>query len=123
MLLAALRRFLTLLVATVAVVALFSLAVGLLLGASANRSISLGLYVVGCFVMLVGFFFGMRGPIKPADSTSAFSWTIPFFGGGPGRAATSEEQRETFSLSALYVVLGLALLTLAIVIDSRNRLV
>jgi hypothetical protein len=123
MLVAALRRFLTLLAATVAVVALFSLVIGLLLGASANRSISLGLYVVGCFVMLVGFFFGMRGPLKPSDSSGVFSLMVPFFGGGPARAATSEEQHETFSLSALYVVLGLVLLALAIVIDSRNRLV
>jgi hypothetical protein len=117
------RRFITLLVATAGVVAGFSLLVGLLLGVSANRSISVGFYVAGSFIMLVGFFFGLRGPMRPADSTNFFSFTVPFFGGGPARRASGEEQQEAFSMSALYVVLGVVLLVLAIAVDSRNRLV
>src|ERR687886_229659 len=103
---AALRRFVVVLVGVAAVVIGFSVVVGLLVGASANRSISLGLYVTGCFVVLVGFFFGLRGPMRPAEG-SFFSMTIPFLGGGPARRATGEEQRETLSTSGLYVVLGI----------------
>jgi hypothetical protein len=119
--LAALRRFALVLVGLAAVVILFSLAIGLLLGASANRSISVGLYVTGCFVMLVGFFFGLRGPMRPAEG-SFFSLTLPFLGGGPARRATNEEQRETLGMSGLYVVLGVTLLVLAVAVDSRYRL-
>jgi hypothetical protein len=121
MVLAALRRFVLLSVAVVAVVLGFSLMVGLLVGASANRSISLGLYITGCFVVLVGFFFGLRGPMRPTDG-SFFSMTVPFLGGGPARPATGEEQRETLGMSGLYVLLGVVLLVLGVAVDSRYRL-
>ena len=121
MLVAALRRFAILLVGVAGGVSLVSLAIGALVGAGANRSISVGLYVTGCFVMLVGFFFGLRGPMRPSDE-SFFSVSIPFLGVGPARRASADEHRETLNMSAIYVVLGLSLLVLAVAVDTRYRL-
>ena len=61
---AALRRIIILLVGMVAVVSVISLALGLLVGASVARSVSLGLTVVGSFLLLSGFFVGNRGPVR-----------------------------------------------------------
>ncbi len=122
MLVAAARRFLIIVGGTVGAVALFSLVVGALLGASANRSISVGLYASGSVAMLVGFFFGLRGPMRPVEhGPSLFS--IPIFGGTPARRASPDEQRQTVSTSALYVVVGMILLVVAVAVDSRYRLV
>ena len=41
---------------------LLSLLLGLLLGASPSRSVAVGLYLVGCALLLGGFFVGNRGP-------------------------------------------------------------
>ena len=51
MLVAALRRFLLLALGTIALTAAVSLLFGLLAGGSANRSLVLGFYLTGCFLL------------------------------------------------------------------------
>ena len=67
MLAAAARRFATLLVAVAAGTAVLSLILGALLGSAPSRSVAVGLYLVGCALLLGGFFVGNRGPFRVAN--------------------------------------------------------
>lgn len=116
-LLAALIRFAALLGASIAVVVLLVLPFGLLLGASANRSISLGLYLLGCFLMVAGFFVGNRGPFRTQDDVET-----PRLGRRL-RSASRGEMLESIAVSAVFIVLGLVLIALGAAIDSRADLV
>src|SRR3954471_13941976 len=108
--LAALRRLAVLVVLCSAVTLLGSVALGLLAGASLERAISLGFYGLGCFLMVSGFFIGNRGPAR-VKSESAGSTMLPIPGIGSRRLrwATLDEQHETISNSAVFIVLGLIL--------------
>lgn len=115
---AAARRFGILVGSIVGGTAAFALLFGLALGATVSRSLSLGWYVIGCVLLISGFFVGNRGPARPeGEGWSPFSlrrWV---------RWASPEEQRETLSLSAVLVVLGFFLIALGVLADSRYKLV
>ena len=60
----------TLVVGTAAI----SLVIGLLFGAGVSRSLSVGWYIVGCVLLISGFFVGNRGPSRPeGEGWSPFS--------------------------------------------------
>jgi len=117
MVLAALRRFAVLLVSLVFGTALCALALGLLFGASVSRSVSLGWYLVGSALLVGGFFVGNRGPTRPQGE----GW-FPFSMRRWTRWASTEEQHESISLSAVLVALGLVLILLGILADTRYTL-
>jgi hypothetical protein len=127
MLRAAARRFILLLVATAGITSVVSLLVGLLLGSSVSRSVSVGLYVVGCFLLVAGFFVGNRGPARLKNPDEEGAAAGGMFGIGIGRRrlrwATIEERDEALSNSAIFVALGLALIVLGVLADSRVTLV
>ena len=109
MLLAALRRLAALVVLGSAATAIVSLPVGLLLGASPERSLTIGFYLAGCFLMVIGFFAGNRGPAR-VKSEAPGPAVLPFtFSGRRLRWATQGEQHETINNSAIFVSLGLIL--------------
>jgi hypothetical protein len=117
----ALRRFAILLIAIGVGTLVASILVGLLLGASLPRSIALGYYLVGCFLLLAGFFFGNRGPVRPKGDVDT--------GGMFMRAATRrlrwatrDEQEESINSSAVFVLLGVALIVLGAASDNRHAL-
>ena len=122
--LAALRRLVVLVALTAAATTVVSALLGLLLGASLDRAVSLGFYALGCFLMVAGFFVGNRGPAR-IKSETAGGWGFPFFasGGRPLRWATLDEQNETINNSAVFVVLGLILVLIGVGIDTRHSLV
>jgi hypothetical protein len=117
-LLAASRRFFTLLLVVGCVVAAASLALGSALGEHPQRSISVGLYVGGCFLVVAGFVFGNRGPVRPTDKSSV----VPFFGSRMARWASTDEGEQTINESAIFVSLGFALILFGAVADSQHRL-
>ena len=123
MLIAALRRFLLLALGTIALTAAVSLLFGLLAGGSANRSLVLGFYLTGCFLLVCGFFVGNRGPTR-VKSESAGAVVVPFVGVGSRslRWASLGEQNETINNSALFVCLGLVLVAVGIALDTQNSL-
>jgi len=114
----ALRRLGILFAALTAGTAVLALLLGLLLGSSVSRALSVGWYVVGAALLISGFFVGNRGPTRPlGEGWSPFSlrrWV---------RWATPGEQRESISLSALLVLLGFILIVLGVLADNRYSLV
>src|SRR5437762_2015199 len=100
-----------------------SVLLGLRLRASLPRSIDLGYYLLACFLLLAGLFFGNRGPARPrgdADSGGGIFFFRP--SGRRVRWATREEHEEAINYSAVYVVLGLVLIFLGIASDNRHTL-
>jgi hypothetical protein len=95
--------------------------VGLLAGMSVNRALSLGLYLVGAFLTIAGFFLGNRGPFRPSTPTAPD--TLPSRGARSLRRASRSEQFEAIAVSAVFVVLGIVLMVLGVVVDSRVQLV
>jgi hypothetical protein len=91
---AAARRFALLVVAAAGSTALVSLAIGLPAGSSLSRSLSVGLYAVGCLSMTAGLALGVRGRARD----------------------------DAISDSALFVALGLVLLVLGVLADTRYPL-
>jgi hypothetical protein len=118
---AASRRFVVLLVGIVAGTALISFALGELAGAGISRSVSLGFYAIGSFLLIAGFFVGNRGPsrVKGDPGVGVFG----FFRNRQLRWATGSEQVETLSLSFVFVALGLVLIILGVVTDTRYELI
>jgi hypothetical protein len=98
--------------------AVVSLVIGLLFGAGVSRSLSVGWYVVGCTLLISGFFIGNRGPSRPqGEGWSPFSlqrWV---------RWASPHEQHESISLSALLIAIGFLVIVLGAIADSRHALV
>jgi hypothetical protein len=123
MLLAALRRlgFVVLLACGLTVVG--SLLVGLLLGSAPGRSLALGFYFMGCFLLVSGFFVGNSGPAR-VKSESVGPSLLPFgmFGERRLRWATAGEQLETIRSSAIFIFLGVVLIIIGTIIDSRQSL-
>ncbi len=122
MLLTALRRLAVLVVLGSALVALVSLPLGLLAGASALRALTLGFYLTGCFLLIVGFFAGNRGPAR-VKSESAGAAILPFtFSGRRLRWASFGEQNETINRSAIFVTLGFLFVLIGLLIDPNHAL-
>ena len=117
----ALRRFALLVGAIGGGTVIVSILLGLLLGASLPGSIALGYYLVGSFLLLAGFLFGNRGPVRPrSDDDQVGVLARPR--GRRVRWATQEEHEEAINSSALFVALGLLLIFLGLVSDNKHAL-
>src|SRR5919201_1817868 len=113
MLAAAARRFATLLAGVGAVTAAISLAIGLAFGSTVSRSVSVGFYLVGAFLLVCGFFIGNRGPVRLKNDIG-----VPLLGSRFVRWATPQEREETLNDSAIFVALGFALILIGVAADS-----
>jgi hypothetical protein len=124
MLLAAFGRFVLLVLLCVGVTVAGSLLFGLLVGASLQRALALGFYIVGSFLLVSGFFVGNRGPSR-VDSESPAPMVLPMLSiaGRRLRWATMSEQNETIASSAVFVCLGLVLVAFGVLVDSRQSLI
>lgn len=120
MLVPALRRLALLIVSVGIGTLVVSVLLGLLFGASIPRAIALGYYLVGSFLLLAGFLFGNRGPVRPSSDADAGAGLI--LRGRRVRWATRDEQTEAINYSALYVVLGLVLIFLGLASDNKHAL-
>ena len=116
--LAAARRFFTLLGAIVAAVFLCAVSIGLLLGASLNRSIAVGFEAFGCLLLLFALL--RRQPRAGAhEGRGARRSSAPASCAGRRRRSIS----STIAESAIFLVLGIVLILIGLAIDSRYRLV
>ena len=119
MLLAAARRFFTLLAGVAIATAAISLLLGLGVGARATRALAVGFYLVGCALLLGAFFTGNRGPFRVANEEGMVGLRRP----RGVRVASGEEQAESFHLSGLLVLTGIVLLALGAAVDSNTELI
>lgn len=113
------RRFGMMLGAVAGVTALVAAVLGLFVGSSLARSVSLGFYAVGSFLVIVGFFIGNRGPIRARGEDAALLGLFPV----RRRWADPDEHAGTINDSALLVVLGFVLIVLGIAVDTRYDLI
>ena len=124
---AAARRIAVLVAAVVLLTVAVSALVGLLLGSSLDRAVSTGLYLVGCFLIVLGFFAGVRGPLRPKGSDEEREPIGALLGVGifatGARTSTAEERADARATSWLFIGLGFALLLSGVVVDSRVGLV
>jgi hypothetical protein len=104
------------------VTAVGSLIVGLLVGASIEHSLVLGFYLVGCFLMVAGFFAGNRGPTRIRSESPGVSATPfgVFSGSRRLRWATLGEQDEAINNSAVFVGLGIVLVIIGVLLDGKH---
>jgi hypothetical protein len=121
--LAALRRLVLLVLGAIGLTAALSLFFGLLAGGSLSRSLVLGFYLAGCFLLICGFFVGNRGPTR-VKSEAPGPVVVPFMGIGSRtlRWASLHEQNETINNSAVFIGLGVVLVAIGIVLDSQQSL-
>jgi 4-amino-4-deoxy-L-arabinose transferase-like glycosyltransferase len=120
----ALRRLAFAVLLSVGVTAAGSALVALLIGGSLDRSLVLGFYLVGCFLMVAGFFSGNRGPTRVKSESPAAS-AMPFgvFSGARRlRWATLGEQDEAINTSAVFVGLGILLVLIGVLLDGRHSI-
>lgn len=124
---AAAKRFVGLLALAGFVVLVVGVPAGLLLGADVARSIAVGFYVVGSFLLVAGFFVGNRGPVRLHGGDTDVSTGAGMFGIGLAgrrlRWATPEENQEAMASSGVFVALGFALIVIGVLADSRVQLV
>lgn len=115
---AAARRLGVILAALAGGTGVCALLIGLIAGSTVARSLSVGWYIVGCVLLISGFFVGNRGPSRPqGEGWSAFStqrWV---------RWATPDEQRDAISFSALLVIMGIVLIVLGAFADTRHSVI
>lgn len=104
------------------VTVLLSLMFGALAHASLQRSIAVGFYLIGCLVLVFGFFVGNRGPLRhDRDDDNDKPSLVGLIPRGV-RRATPEERKEAMSVSFLFVILGLSLIVLGALSDSAHKL-
>lgn len=119
MLVAAFRRFFLLLSVFCAGTTALGLVVGAVAGLSLDRSVAVGFYLVGGFVVLIGFAAGNRPPVRMRDEGAE---EITAWRSRPVRWATRQELEDAINGSAVFVVLGLALVVVGIGVDGRHGL-
>ena len=117
------RRIATLVAVVLGITACASAIVGLLSGASLGRAVSAGFYIVGCFLIVLGFVSGVRGPVRPKgkdeDARPLAAWFGTGIFGSGARTATADERVDALSTAWLFLALGVGLVLAGVLVDSR----
>jgi uncharacterized membrane protein HdeD (DUF308 family) len=124
--LAATRRLALLIGGAIAVTGLVSGAIGAALGSGLTRSATVGLYVVGCFLLVLGVFAGVRGPLRAKGTDEDREPLGSLFGyglsAGGVRHATADERADARGTTWLFLVVGAAMVVAGILADPRTSL-
>jgi hypothetical protein len=101
-------------------------AIGAALGSGFTRAATIALYVVGCFLIVLGVFAGLRGPLRPKGTDEDREPLGSLFGYGLSasgiRVATSDERTDARATTWLFIVIGAALVVAAVLLDPRTDL-
>jgi hypothetical protein len=124
---AGLKRLAILLVATSLALGALGALGALASGGAVDRWVSVAYYLVGAFLLVLGFFAGMRGPLRPRGSDQGADPVTGLFGIGiasrGARAATDEERRDTLATAGIFLGVGLWLIVLGILVDGTTDVV
>jgi hypothetical protein len=124
---AGLKRLALVLVATSVALGLLGALGALASGGAVGRWVSVAYYIVGAFLLVLGFFAGMRGPLRPRGSDEGADPVTGLFGMGiatrGARRATDDERRDTLATAAIFLVVGLWLIVLGILVDGSADVV
>lgn len=122
----ALRRLTVLLVAIALGVGLAAGLLGVAAGSSFARAVSLGYYVVGAFLIVLGFFAGNRGPLRPR-STGENEPIAGLLGIGlalrGARRVSPGEQQDTLATAGIFLAVGFWLILLGVAVDTSVEVV
>jgi hypothetical protein len=116
----ALRRLAVLLGATAVGVGTVGVLFGLATGSPLERAASVAYYIVGAFLIVLGFFAGNRGPLRPklADEEPIAG----LFGTGlalrRARRATGREKVDALATAGIFLSLGAWLIILGVLADA-----
>jgi hypothetical protein len=102
-----------------ALVLVVTVPLGLLTTVGLDRAVSLGFYGLGVLLVILGFLAGSRGPLR-SDDDHAYGPSLR--GARRLRRATLDESYEAISGAAVVIFIGLVLVALGVVIDSRYTL-
>lgn len=120
--LAGVRRLAILLGATALVLGGVAVAGGTLVGAPVARSVSVVFYVVGAFLLVLGFFAGTRGPFRPRGAEESDAVT-GMFGVGlamrGARRATAGERQDSVATAGIFIAVGIWLIVLGAAVDEN----
>jgi len=123
---AAARRIVVLFGSAVVAIGLVSGLIGLALGSSFWRASATGLYLVGCFLIVLGVFAGVRGPLRPAGSEEEGDALGSLLGVGifskGARSATSDERADARATAWLFLAMGVTMILVGIALDPRTKL-
>ena len=123
--LAFLRRLVVLLASTAVGLGVLAALIGLASGASLERSLSVTYYLVGSFLIVLGFFAGNRGPLRSriADEEEPIAG---MFGAGlavrGARRATRGEYQDAIATAGIFLSVGAWLILLGVVADPSVKL-
>ncbi len=85
-----------------------------------------GLYLVGCFLVVLGVFAGVRGPLRPSGADEDQEPMGALLGVGifskGVRKATSDERADAKATSWLFLAMGMVMIVVGIAIDPRTSL-
>ena len=110
-----------LLTATALGVGAVAVLIGLAVGSPLGRAVSLAYYIVGAFLLVLGFFAGNRGPLRPklAEEEEPIA---ALFGTGlalrRARPATWREQVDAVATAAIFLSVGAWLIILGVLADA-----
>jgi hypothetical protein len=124
--LAALGRLAFILAVTAAVVAAVGALIGVVTGTATGRAVSVGYYLVGALLIVLGFFAGNRGPLRPRR-TDDDEPVAGLFGLGlarrGARRASGEEQQDALATAAIFLGVGAWLILLGVIADGSVKVV
>jgi len=126
-LLPAARRFIVLSGAAIVVTAGVGALIGLGLGGAVARSAATSLYLVGCFLIVLGVFNGLRGPVRPKGGDEEREPLGGVLGYGifsTGiRTASADERADARATTWLFLALGIAMVVVGAILDPRTSLI
>ncbi|HLK42133.1 MAG TPA: hypothetical protein VKV34_02240 [Thermoleophilia bacterium] len=107
----------------VGTVVVISLVFGLLAHVAALRAISTGFYLVSALLLALGFFHGVRPPVRVDGGGRSLSGGMfgLLFSTGTVRGATPDEHRDSRVSAALFIGLALLMVVLGGVLDPAHR--
>jgi hypothetical protein len=114
---AALRRLAIIYGSIVAATVVISAVLGLISGASIERSLAIGFYVAGAILLVGCFIFGARGPMRGESREGEGTSLI---GARKVRRATPDERSEATRTALLLFALGISLVVIGSLLDPAH---